>query len=251
MGVSQRFVDRRVDGILVWGMKVFPLLAVVLTSLVTAAEDDGFLPLPEGLVAFDSMEGKELLKTGDSAPFWRLAQFHTMQPNLATCGVASCVTALNSLKVERPVAANHGEFRMFTVENFFTPEVSAIVAKEKVYRSGMSLAELSKLLATFPVEVTTVAAGKSNVALFREDLKRCSKDAGEVMLVNYLRKSLGQETGGHISPIGAYAGKEDMVLILDVSTYKYPWVWVKTEKLFAAMGDNGGVSRGYVTLKAK
>ena len=54
-------------------------------------------------------------------------------------------------------------------------------------------------------------------------------------MVNYLRKAIAQETGGHISPLAAYNKQTDRFLILDVSGYKYPSVWVKTTELLQAM----------------
>ena len=75
------------------------------------------------------------------------------------------------------------------------------------------------------------------------------------MIVNYLRKALGQEIGGHISPLGAYDEKSDRFLILDVARYKYPPVWVTASDLFDAMNtpdsDNGDKTRGYVLISAE
>jgi hypothetical protein len=54
--------------------------------------------------------------------------------------------------------------------------------------------------------------------------------------------------------VAAFHEKEDLILILDVSNYKYPWVWVKTEDLFRAMAsiDEGAEhSRGWVVVSAK
>ena len=72
------------------------------------------------------------------------------------------------------------------------------------------------------------------------------------MLVNYLRKAIGQETGGHISPLAAYDAKSDRFLILDVARYKYPPVWVKASDLFDAMNttdaSNENRTRGYVLI---
>jgi hypothetical protein len=70
--------------------------------------------------------------------------------------------------------------------------------------------------------------------------------------VNYLRKAIGQQTGGHISPLAAYDAKVDRFLILDVARYKYPPVWVKTSDLFDAMNTtdaaNDSKTRGYVLV---
>jgi len=72
------------------------------------------------------------------------------------------------------------------------------------------------------------------------------------VVVNYLRRSLGQELGGHISPLAAYDANTDRFLVLDVSRYKYPPVWVKTADLYAAMdtvdADNERRRRGFVLI---
>ena len=56
-----------------------------------------------------------------------------------------------------------------------------------------------------------------------------------VVLVDDLRAAIGQEKGGHISPVAAYDADTDRFLILDVSRYKYPPIWVEAADLFAAM----------------
>jgi len=72
------------------------------------------------------------------------------------------------------------------------------------------------------------------------------------VIVNYLRKAIGQQTGGHISPLAAYDAKVDRFLILDVARYKYPPVWVKASDLFDAMNTTDAVNdnktRGYVLV---
>ena len=74
------------------------------------------------------------------------------------------------------------------------------------------------------------------------------------MLVNYLRRAIGQERGGHISPL-ALDADTDRFLILDVSRYKYPPVWVGAAEVFAAMNtiadhDSDNKTRGYVLISA-
>jgi protoporphyrinogen oxidase len=75
------------------------------------------------------------------------------------------------------------------------------------------------------------------------------------VIVNFLRRALGEEIGGHISPLGAYDEKSDRFLILDVARYKYPPVWVKTADLFDAMNtpdsDNDNKTRGYVLVSSR
>lgn len=71
-------------------------------------------------------------------------------------------------------------------------------------------------------------------------------------MINYLRAAIGQEKGGHISPLAAYDADTDRFLILDVSRYKYPPVWVEAADLFAAMNtedsDNENRTRGFVLI---
>ena len=77
-----------------------------------------------------------------------------------------------------------------------------------------------------------------------------SKD--HFVLVNYLRKAIGQQIGGHISPLAAYDANADRFLILDVARYKYPPVWVKASDLFDAMNTtdavNDNMTRGYILV---
>lgn len=71
------------------------------------------------------------------------------------------------------------------------------------------------------------------------------------VMVNYLRKVIGEEIGGHISPLAAYNQQTDRFLIMHVSRYKYPSVWVKTIDLWKAMAAIDSTShktRGFVLV---
>lgn len=89
---------------------------------------------------------------------------------------------------------------------------------------------------------------------FRTLVSKNLQESGNFVLVNYLRKAIGQETGGHISPVAAYNEETDRFLILDVSRYKYPPVWVKAEELWKAMATVDSVSgktRGFVLVSTQ
>jgi hypothetical protein len=69
-----------------------------------------------------------------------------------------------------------------------------------------------------------------------------------------LRKAIGQETGGHISPVAAYNEQTDRFLILDVSRYKYPPIWVKAEELWkatATLDSVSGKTRGFLLVSPR
>jgi hypothetical protein len=88
-----------------------------------------------------------------------------------------------------------------------------------------------------------------------EDFRRLTRENlaqfNNHVLINYLRKEMGQKIGGHISPLAAYHQGSDRFLILDVARYKYPPVWVKTEDLWRSLNtvdQVSGQSRGFVLV---
>src|SRR5262245_27861780 len=74
-----------------------------------------------------------------------------------------------------------------------------------------------------------------NLHAFRRQAVAALNDDNHFVLVNYLRKAIGQQAGGHISPLAAYDADTDRFLILDVGRYKYPPIWVEAATLFGAM----------------
>jgi hypothetical protein len=86
----------------------------------------------------------------------------------------------------------------------------------------MTLSQMGQLLSSYPVHVKVVHAAESNLDKFRRQAIANLQQPDNFILVNYLRKTIGQEKGGHISPVAAYDRQSDRFLILDVSRYKYP-----------------------------
>ena len=118
----------------------------------------------------------------------------------------------------------------------------------------MTLDQIGGILATQPVKAEVHHASDSSVDEFRKLASAYLREPGHFVIVNYLRKALGEQTGGHISPLAAYDAKADRFLILDVARYKYPPVWVKTTDIFDAMNtpdaQNGDKTRGFVLVTA-
>ncbi|MGB3147099.1 MAG: phytochelatin synthase family protein [Paracoccaceae bacterium] len=221
-----------------------------LTALPAAAET---LPLPADVIAFDSPEGEALLLGAEARQdYFRLSQHFTTQINPAYCGPASMAMVLNALEVPRPASDMTIGLGMFDQENIFIPAAAAVKASTAVMKAGMTLDELGAFLAAHDLTATVTHAAESDAADFRAIAIAALEDREHFILVNYLRKAIGQEAGGHISPLAAYDAESDRFLILDVSRYKYPPIWVGAEALFAAMNtpdsDNGGQSRGFVLV---
>ena len=95
-------------------------------------------------------------------------------------------------------------------------------------------------------------ADETSLEEIRSLARQALSTPNHYVVVNYLRRSIGQERGGHISPLGAYDAETDRFLVLDVSRYKYPPIWVEAAALYAAMNtpdsDNQNRTRGFVIV---
>ncbi|MEO0517394.1 MAG: phytochelatin synthase family protein [Cyanobacteria bacterium P01_A01_bin.116] len=211
------------------------------------------LPLPEQLTALDSSAGQALLRESDAqADVVPLMSQYVTQDNQAFCGIASIVMVLNSTGISAPDAPEWNR-AYFTQDNVFNAATEAVIPREKIARQGLTLEELSGIFASYPVQVERHHGGDVSLAQFRQLIATNLAEPDNFMVVNYLRRSIGQERGGHISPLAAYDAETDQVLILDVSRYKYPPVWVTVETLWNAVNtvdSVSGLTRGIVTVSA-
>ena len=241
------------------GIKIInlPLRTLIIGLCIASGSVLGqTLPLPRNLIAFNSAEGERLLLESKAREdYWNLSTQFVTQNNQAYCGVASMVMVLNALRVPAPIAFAYRPYRTFTQENFFdNDQTKKVIAPQVVSRQGMTLEQLSQLLGSYPVDAKVYHSTDSSLEEFRQLVVKNLQQPGNYVLVNYLRRSIGQETGGHISPLAAYNQQSDRFLILDVSRYKYPPVWVKAASLWQAMNTEDSVSkktRGFVLVSQK
>lgn len=232
-------------------MKKFKVFILVLLVSCTASFANP-LPLPKNLIPLDSPEGAQLFNQSYKADyFWRLNLNFVSQDNLGFCTIASSIMVLNALGVTAPSDPDYGSYRMFTQHNFFTPAVEALLPVALVKKQGATLQQISQALATYPIKVTTVHANESSVDGFRRLAINTIEHNEGYIIVNFLRTSLGQEGGGHMSPLAAYDKKTDRFLMLDVARYRYGSVWVKTEDLWNAMNTfdkDANAYRGFIIV---
>ncbi|MCX5481267.1 phytochelatin synthase family protein [Kaistia geumhonensis] len=229
---------------------------IVLTSLVTGFASADTLPLPPSLVDGASDAGATLLVESEAREaYFPLAANFLTQKNQAFCGVASMVMILNALRVPAPEVPEYLPYRTFTQDNVLNASTEAIVPQATILQKGMTLDQLGAVFAVKPVTVTVRHAADSSLEDFRREARDALGTKDRFVVVNYLRKVMGQQTGGHFSPLAAYDAETDRFLILDVARYKYPPVWVTAADLFAAMdtpdSDNAGLTRGYLLVSAK
>ena len=126
-----------------------------------------------------------------------------------------------------------------------------MLSAQVVLRQGMTLQQLGELLASHGAEVDVIPASTTTLAEFRRLARENLAQPDNYVLINYLRKEMGQKIGGHISPLAAYHEGSDQFLILDVARYKYPPVWVKAEDLWRSLNtidSVSGQSRGFVLV---
>ena len=205
-----------------------------------------------GLVGLEAPEGRQLLFESEAhEAFFPLISHFETQKSTAHCGPASIVMVLNALRVRAPKA--FGSYRLFTQDNLFDPLSEPVTSDETVAERGMALIEVARVLQAYGLSVDVHYADQSSVAAFRDSAAEHLRQPASHVIVNYSRTALGQEGPGHISPLGAYDADSDRFLILDVSRYKAPAVWVPAERLFAAMAEPIGPeagTRGYLLIRA-
>jgi hypothetical protein len=230
-------------------------IVVLLLPLATVSFAET-LPLPDNLTSAASPAGEGyFLEAEARAAYFSLADNFVTQKSQAFCDVASTVMVLNALQLPAPAVPEYDPYRTFTQDNVFTPATEAIIPAETIAKMGMTLDQLGGFIGTHPVTAEVHHAADSTLDSFRSSASDYLSKPGHFVVVNYLRKAIGQEKGGHISPLAAYDAKSDRFLILDVARYKYPPVWGTVADLFAAMNtidsDNENRTRGYILIAAK
>ncbi|WP_244470644.1 phytochelatin synthase family protein [Microvirga massiliensis] len=211
------------------------------------------LPLAEPLISLNSERGARLLLESEAnRSYWPLSIQFVTQKNQAFCGVATIVMVLNALGVPAPATPEFEPFKTFTQDNLLNEETEKVLPLAVLSRIGMTLDQIGQILKTFSVKADVRHAADSSLEEFRALATQALSAPNQYVIVNYLRRSLGQERGGHISPLAAYDADSDRFLVLDVSRYKYPPIWVQAADLFAAMNtpdsDNQNRTRGFVLV---
>jgi hypothetical protein len=173
------------------------------------------------------------------------------QINQAYCAVASAAAVINSFRPFKsvPVERVYFPYHYATQENLFNECVQdTVIFRNETFDGlltapgGLSLEQLQKLMECFDFNVTALFVDPANVTMddVRQQLEEALMNPSKRVIVNFDRRSLGQDGGGHFSPLGSYSKKEDSFLIMDVAKYKYPPVWVPTERLYISLATEDG-----------
>lgn len=201
-------------------------------------------PLPEGLIAFSSEEGRQIFREALDAGYlnrwFSLAEhFHT-QSEPAFCALGSLVTVLNALAID-PGRTWKGPWRWYSEELLDCCE-----PLDRVREHGISLPSFVCLARCNGATAVLRRPDTHGVEVLRADLT----GPGHVISA-FGRAALGQTGDGHYSPLGGWHPGRDLVLVLDVARFKYPPFWVPIQWLWEAMippDPATGRSRGWVVL---
>lgn len=232
-------------------MRLATFIAVALLALPARADT---LPLAPALISLGSDAGEKLLLESEARrPYLPLSLYFVTQKTQSYCGVASMTMVLNALRVPAPTTPEYAPYRIYTQDNVLNESTERILPQAVLARRGTTLDQLGALFAAYGLEAAVRHASETGFPRFRAEAAGYLSQPDHYVVVNYLRRELRQERGGHISPLAAYDAGTDRFLVMDVARYKYPPVWVKSEDLFAAMNTpdaaNGNKSRGYVLVK--
>ncbi|MBD2353127.1 phytochelatin synthase family protein [Tolypothrix sp. FACHB-123] len=205
------------------------------------------LPLPENLISLESTVGKKILSESEiRADYTLLNTYFQTQKRPAYCSVASGVMVLNALSKSESIS------QYLNQQTFFTSATQGVRSPYLVTFLGMTLDDLAALIRSHNRQVQVYHASSITLEQFRNQAKANLKNERDFIIVNYDRSQLGQDGKGHISPLAAYSEKTDKFLILDVSSYKYPPVWVSASTLWKGMNTTDTISqqtRGYLIVR--
>lgn len=251
------------------------LSAPAALGAVTSVEQD----TSSTLVPFASDEGLARLARSDSrVDFPALANQFEPQYNGAFCGPASAAIVLNTVySRSEELPRDHTRLReadlrflppgadptvpRFTQDSVIDrgPKTRAQVLGEEVEIGGKPARDFGYQLRQF--DALLRANGLATKLVVVEDMLPESVIRSELIdnlagrddyvIVNYLRRAVGQEGYGHISPLGAYDAVSDSFLVLDVNPAAAGWIWMPASTLIGGMRTFDTVeNRGYVLVHA-
>jgi hypothetical protein len=266
-------------------MSLFARIALALllaTVQVPAAFalDQAPASITQELVPFSSDEGLARLARSDAkVDFPVLANQFEAESNGAFCGPTSAAIVLNAVRGRSPdLPRDHSRLHpedlqyipsaydpalpRFTQDNVITKgrKTRAQVLGEPVTINGKELKDfgyqvrqLDEMLRAngLSTRLTIVDDGKTEQDI-RTELIDNLKRRGDYVIISYSRKAVGQQGGGHISPLGAYDAESDSFLVLDVNPASAGWVWMPTATLVKGMRTFDTVeNRGYILIQAQ
>ena len=259
-------------------VRVLVLLCGLMAMAPGSHAADGAQRSAATLVEWTLAEsGERLSRSSHKADFFPLSNHFISQDNSIFCGPVSSAIVLNALRLGKrkglprdrgsiaddelawlPAGADpfYGKYTPGNVLNERTKTRLEVLGKpiliggEAKSDFGLQLRQLAQVLRSHGLRVETrVVDADADTATIRRELAANLARPQDYVLINYSRRMLGQEGGGHISPLGAYDAPSDSFLVMDVNPNRAPWVWVGADALISAMRTFDTVeNRGYLLV---
>jgi hypothetical protein len=256
---------------------ILPIILLTFVASCASGRSEPPATRSPGLVAFASEDGMaRLARSTARADFPALANQFEAQYNAAFCGPTTAAIVLNALMGRSDEAPRDGaRFRpddfthvraqsdltlpRYTQDNVIdkgpkkrSQVLGAPVAiNDKPVRDfGYQARQLDTLLKAhgIPTRLVIVDDAATDEQI-RAELVQNLRHSGDYAIVNYRRRDVGQQGGGHISPVGAYDRESDSFLVLDVNPAAAGWVWMPTATLAKGMRTFDTIeNRGYILV---
>lgn len=256
------------------------LWIAIMLSLALVSSAFGLETAPNqlaSLVLFASDEGlTRLAQSTAKADFPALANQFEAQSNAVFCGPTTAAIVLNAVRGRNNDLPRDrsrlraedfkfvpGEFDLtvprFTQDNVIDkgPKTRSQVLGEPVLINGKSVQDfgyqtrqMDEMLRSNGLATRLVIVDdRKPEADIRTDLIQNLSTPGNYVIVTYKRSAVGQQGGGHISPVGAYDQQSDSFLVLDVNPSSAGWVWMPTSVLVKGMRTFDTIeNRGYILV---
>ena len=232
-----------------------------------------------GLLAFATDEGMARLARAEAkADFAALANQFEAQANVSFCGPATAAMILNAVSgARRDLPRDRSRLRAEDVRHYpsgFDPTVPRFTQDNVIEKGAKTRAQVlgePMLINGRPVQDFGYQLRQFDELLrahglltrlsvvhdtrpedeIRDELVANLRSRGDYVVVNYRRRDVGQDGGGHISPLGAYDTESDSFLVLDVNPASAGWVWMPAATLVRGMRTFDRVeNRGYILIRA-
>lgn len=207
------------------------------------------------LVYLTTQEGAgRVIESQFNKDYFLVAPYVESEKFLTFCSIATMAAILNSFEdaLTRPIDTKRYPYPYFTQENIFNEANQQVKTFEKVVTDGLTLDQIGLYLTHLDVDAATIFADENTLDNMRAATIEGLSDPSVRVILNYDRAVVGQNGGGHVSPIAAYHQPSDSVLVLDVAGYKYPPAWIPMEMLYEAMlsvDSSSNRSRGIALVR--
>ena len=193
----------------------------------------------KGIVLFTSDEGRKVFFEANDAGFLNSyfelsAQFLTSFEPSYSCGLSSLVMVLNTF------GADPGRIWKDIYRWYKETMLDHCVPYNIIANNGIVFQQFACMAACNNIDIEVICNAKESASLaeFRAICKEITSGRCDRILVCcYDRYSLDQIGTGHYTPIGGYHPERDLVLVFDVSRYKYPLHWLPLESLWKSMKE--------------